>query len=532
MLQRVHQCDARPRELATFCSARSFDQQTEHRSRPHNNTHTPPACSHFRCHLSIEHIYAGLRSIYNRASLVLFTAPDSYVRIYQPPILYVARAPVYHVLNETVVNSTSRPYTHHLPPFLCCSSAVILTAPSSQPSPLSFPPPLLPLPTMVDAESHDTAGTNVTAHKSGEGKIPNDTDFQQQRLRAWQPALTPRHVVFVFVVLGILFIPIGAALLYASSTVHYEEARYDLVCGATPHNGMPNPCTFNINITHNMNPPIYFYYKLVNFYQNHRRYVTSQSIYQLHGDSSPDSSDCTPQPPWRYYYGSGGLEQTIYPCGAISGSYFNDTFSATVTPVATPGTVVTLGKYGGDPNSASWEKSGIAYSADLTDLYVNNTYILNDIAAKGNNSQYTRISTSFGNVLPYPQDEDFAVWQRVAALPRFKKQYRIIRCVPSATNPTCNDRSGKLYAGDVLSVTVDNQYDVSFYGGSKYVVVSTVSWLGGKNNFLGAAWITVGGLCFLMAFVFAVATLLRPPPQRVFIPPQTWGAHLTLPDHK
>ena len=347
------------------------------------------------------------------------------------------------------------------------------------------------------------------------------------------PLSHPRHVVIVFVILGVLFIPIGAALLYASSTVHQEEVRYDGVCGSPVRNtnGAPIPCTFNVNITHDMNPPIYFYYKLVNFYQNHRRYVTSQSIYQLHGDDNPDTSECTPSPPWRYFYGN-NIEQTIYPCGAISGSYFNDTFNATLTPAASPGSVLQLGKYGGPAGSASWEKSGIDYSSDTSQLYVTNQAVLNDIATNGaNNSQFSRVG-SLNFVLPLPQDEDFAVWQRVAALPQFRKQYRIIRCVPSQSNPTCNDRSGKLYAGDVITVTVDNQYDVNPWHGSKYVVVSTVSWLGGKNNFLGAAWITVGGLCFLLAFIFAIATLIRPPPQRVFIPPQTSGAHLTLPDQK
>jgi len=164
---------------------------------------------------------------------------------------------------------------------------------------------------------------------------------------------------------------------------------------------------------------------------------------------------------------------------------------------------------------------------------VNNPDVLADIALRGNESEFTRIG-SFGFVLPLPQDEDFAVWERVAALPTFKKLYRIIRCVPSTANPTCTvgGSNGKLFAGDTLTVTVDNQYDMNAYKGSKYVVISTTSWLGGRNNFLGAAWITVGGLCFLLAFIFAIATLIRPPPQRVFIPPQTSGAHLTLPNQK
>ena len=387
---------------------------------------------------------------------------------------------------------------------------------------------------MVNAESQDTAGTGVTAHKAGAehaGRIPNDTDFQQQRLRAWQPALTPRHVVASFIILGVLFIPIGAALLYASSTAYQVQYRYDELCGAPPHTGQPQTCAFNVNITHDMSPPIYFHYRLVNFYQNHRRYVTSQSIYQLHADDTPntesDISGCTPNPPWEYYYGN-NKEQIIYPCGAIAGSYFNDTFSATLLPASAPSTPLTLGVAGGDPNNPSWAKSGIAYPSDLSDLYVNNSYVLNDIAQNGNNSKYSRVG-SMGFVLPYPGDEDFAVWERVAALPTFKKLYRIIKCVPSASNPTCsgNGGNGKLYAGDVVRVRVNNQFDVNAFSGSKYVVFATTSWLGGRNNFLGSAWIVVGGLCWILAFIFAVATLLRPPPQKVFIPPGVSGAHLT-----
>ena len=385
---------------------------------------------------------------------------------------------------------------------------------------------------MVSAESADTAGTGVTAHQDAHtsDKVPNDSDFQQQRLRAYQPALTPKHVVIVFVIIGLLFIPIGAALLYASGQVHYEEVRYDQLCGAPPSPGVSAPCTFSVNITHDMNTPVYFYYKLVNFYQNHRRYVTSQSIYQLHGDTNPDISDCTPNPPWEHFYGN-GIEQDIYPCGAISGSYFNDTFNATLTPAASPSAALTLGNVGDPKSNPSWEKSGIAYSTDLSQLYVNNPQTIADVAANGNNSRVSRVG-SFGFVLPLPQDEDFAVWQRVSALPQFRKQYRIIRCVPTAANPVCSGTGGTLRAGDVVTVTVDNQYSVQPWHGSKYVVLSTVSWLGGQNHFLGAAWITVGGLCWLLAFLFAVATLIRPPTERVFIPPQTSGAHLVLPDQK
>ena len=93
-----------------------------------------------------------------------------------------------------------------------------------------------------------------------------------------------------------------------------------------------------------MHPPIYVYYKLTNYYQNHRRYVKSRNEKQLRGDVDilPKTleEDCAP----KYYYepdsptpfsppaGFGrdsennDLAHAISPCGLIAWSYFNDSF--------------------------------------------------------------------------------------------------------------------------------------------------------------------------------------------------------------
>ena len=359
-----------------------------------------------------------------------------------------------------------------------------------------------------------------------------DTDFQQQRLRAWQPALTPGWVVSVFVLLGVLFIPIGAALVYASTTVYEDSVRYDTLCGPPSR---PNPvnCTVSLTVSHDMSPPIFVYYRLSNFYQNHRRYATSQSVEQLHGDSDPDLSGCSPDQ-WQHHWSQQNQRQDIYPCGAIAGSFFNDTFTASLIPQgSSSSTPIPLGGPSTDPDSRVWEKSSIAYPGDLSTKYQLNPSVLSAIAAgttangTDNESPYSRVGP-LGFTLPLPNDPDFAVWQRVAALPTFKKLYRVIRCVPSAASPTCSDSSGQLHAGDVLQVQVSNNFDIDPYSGQKWVVISTVSWLGGKNYFLGAAWITVGGLCFLLALLFGLVTLLNPPrlDQRVFSVPS--GGQLVL----
>jgi hypothetical protein len=55
-----------------------------------------------------------------------------------------------------------------------------------------------------------------------------DTAFKQQRLKAWQPILTPKTVLPTFILVGILFAPIGGLLLWASDTVSTHTLLYCL----------------------------------------------------------------------------------------------------------------------------------------------------------------------------------------------------------------------------------------------------------------------------------------------------------------
>ena len=64
------------------------------------------------------------------------------------------------------------------------------------------------------------------------------------------------------------------------------------------------------------------YYRLTDYYQNHRRYVKSRDDVQLLAASLSDledpKSDCRPYDKVN--------DQAIAPCGAIANSLFNDTF--------------------------------------------------------------------------------------------------------------------------------------------------------------------------------------------------------------
>ena len=60
-------------------------------------------------------------------------------------------------------------------------------------------------------------------------------------------------------------------------------------------------------------------------------------------------------------------------------------------------------------------------------------------------------------------------------------------------------------AGTVVTLRVQNRYNTYNFGGEKFVVLSTNSWMGGKNNFLGIVYLVLGGLAWLIAFGFFFA---------------------------
>lgn len=96
-------------------------------------------------------------------------------------------------------------------------------------------------------------------------------------------------------------------------------------------------CLITFDIEKDMKAPIFVYYQLDNFYQNHRRYVQSRCDAQLRGDASASTSDCSPlkttgTPVKRYNSTSStpldSVEDTytLNPCGLIANSLFNGAF--------------------------------------------------------------------------------------------------------------------------------------------------------------------------------------------------------------
>ncbi|KHJ79544.1 hypothetical protein OESDEN_20807 [Oesophagostomum dentatum] len=53
-------------------------------------------------------------------------------------------------------------------------------------------------------------------------------------------------------------------------------------------------------------------------------------------------------------------------------------------------------------------------------------------------------------------------------------------------------------------MVVHSNYPVTVFGGRKSFVISTTSWAGGKNSFLGIAYLVVGSLAIVLGIVFIV----------------------------
>jgi len=77
---------------------------------------------------------------------------------------------------------------------------------------------------------------------------------------------------------------------------------------------------------------------------------------------------------------------------------------------------------------------------------------------------------------------------RPASLPEFRKLY--------------GKFTNKIPAGTTITFNVLAAFPVSMFSGTKSLVMTTLSWAGGKNNFLGIAYLVVGSLCIVVAGAF------------------------------
>jgi len=332
-------------------------------------------------------------------------------------------------------------------------------------------------------------------------KRPDDSDMKQQHLPMWKPILSDKFFYWLIFIIAVMFMSIGIPMVVKSGEV--AEFKYDytnckdvttgIACsdllGKYDKNYTADhskaftrcQCKIPVNLTGFKDKDnIFLMYNLGGFFQDHRKYISSRWDAQLSSEVIGGGKDCEP-----LLVDSVGLPYA--PCGEIANSMFNDTFKLFTNANET---VVLSGK-------------NIAWPSDVQTRYNNPTVknisyaniphdasVLCDLlpwldtsVAKPKNwpvracqlgstvaGVYNPWSPEFNsNGFGY-ENEDFMVWMRVESSGNFRKLHRVIKTpLPDG----------------FYSMMIDYNFPVASFSGTKSFVISSTSWIGGKNPFLG-----------------------------------------------
>lgn len=216
-------------------------------------------------------------------------------------------------------------------------------------------------------------------------------------------------------------------------------------------------CTFEIDVSADLKSP-FVYYKVGNFYANHRKYVVSRSYPQLRGKGDAGAGALCGSASSNEEMGvkiandnttalDGG--STASPCGLIAKYRFTDKFSV---------------------GGVSIDEGGIATTIDK------------NIKFKRNGNWETKQWLDM-------DDEHVMVWYQMETYNTFIKLWGKV--------------DGTLKKGK-YTVTVSEQWDISGFNGQKSLYFSTVGPFGGTNPFLGIAFVAMSFLTLAVIILLVV----------------------------
>jgi len=296
-------------------------------------------------------------------------------------------------------------------------------------------------------------------------------NFRQQQMPAWRPLYSPCPVLTALWLIGAVFCVLAIVSTIVTTNVREISVSYGEKCRKS------NPCTIEVDIPEPLRLPVAVYYELREFYQSFRTYSTSRSQEQLEGVVIEDTrllSECSPL---LKRNNSGNSSEIYFPCGLVAWSHFNDTFSLGVIP-----------------SNTSSER--VEYPLQL---------IKRDIAPKYHRERYKfdpGENITGVRVVDNITDQDFLVWMRHASFPRFRKLYRRIES-------GIEEGATEIPVGKLVVHVDENVFPVDDFG-SKHLVLTELSWLGGRNVLLGYLLFAVGGFYLVLAAVFSWIEVVHP----------------------
>lgn len=347
--------------------------------------------------------------------------------------------------------------------------------------------------------------------KKVKSRRPKEDDFTQQHIAAWNPVLTPKAVLPLYLLVAAVFVIVGGCLLAASSkvseiTIYYQNCTSAAPTGdvwedmssndyitifsknktfnvapqwryvADPNDDAEESGTCQIRFTTAQDLPsnIYVSYLLENFAANHRRYVLSFSEDQIRGKRA-SYSDIHDTPGINCKVLARNSEDKIYyPCGLIANSMFNDTF---------PDQLVNIQD---SSSNYSLSNEGINWHTDRQ-RFKKTKYNYTEIAPPPYWESAYPDGYNETNVPNLNEWEEFQNWMRPAALHKFAKLIR-------------RNSNDSLPAGE-YQIDIGLHWPVNDFSGKKAVYITHGSSIGSRNFFLGTVYLIGGCICAAFAVV-------------------------------
>ena len=221
----------------------------------------------------------------------------------------------------------------------------------------------------------------------------------RQELKDLTPLNTPKCIIIYHIFFIIIFGSVSIIILLTNAKKDFIENKYNVY--PSQQNGI------NFTIPCDLKAPIYFYYKLNNFYSNHIDYVKSKNYAQLRGEKVSDKTidaSCQYMSRNKDHFRTDNESRIISyknrtmdpnskmnPCGLIADSIFNDMFYL----------------YDINGNKVNIIEEEIALEIDKQKIYKNN-----------NNSEYIQWYNK--------ENEHFIVWMNMELFPNFIKKWGYI----------------------------------------------------------------------------------------------------------
>lgn len=194
-----------------------------------------------------------------------------------------------------------------------------------------------------------------------------------------------------------------------------------------PNNLTIKRCQLDFSVPETMSGPIFMYYRLTNFYQNHRQYIKNYDSDQLDGSVvSTDTlnTNCGPMAI------NSDNNLVVYPCGLIANSMFNGKsgvkntllYYNILTPISILDTASDLTSLDSTGSAYTFQRTGIAWPTDKQKYKV--TSYQNSAIVPPPNWALRYPGGKYTDQYPAPDlsnMERLMVWMHTAALPDFRK---------------------------------------------------------------------------------------------------------------